>query len=233
MLEALQQRLGYVFAEPDLLARALRHGSAAAATGEGSYQRLEFLGDAVLGHAVADLLFRTYPGRDEGDLTRMKAQLIRSESLAAKAEALGLGEAVELGRGEELTGGRRRRALLEDVFEAVVGALALDGGWEVARELVERIFAPDLEALDERALALADPKTTLQEAAQARRLPLPEYREVGAQGPDHSPRWVFDVVWDGEPLARGEGRTKREAQQEAARRALYRLGLVPGAEGAE
>ena len=229
----LQLRLGYVFSGRDLLARALRHGSAAAAGDAGSYQRLEFLGDAVLGHAVAQLLYTTFPDRAEGGLTRMKAQLTRSETLAAKALDLGLDQVVELGPSEEKTGGRRRRTLMEDVFEAVVGAMALDGGWETVQAFVERVFAADLGRLDDQSLLRADPKTALQEAAQGRRLPLPEYREVEHVGPDHRRYWIFEVVWNGEPLARGEGSTKREAQQGAALRALEILGLVPRAGGTE
>jgi len=225
-LEGLQERLGYFFSDRELLARALRHGSAASAVGGGSYQRLEFLGDAVIGHAVSLLLFTKFPAKDEGELTRMKSQLIRSATLARKGAALGLEEAIELGAGEEKIGGRHRAALLEDVFEALVGAMALDAGWERVREFVESQFIGELDGLDERSLLIADPKTALQEAAQARRLPLPEYRQVSAAGPDHHPRWVFEVIWDGEKLARGEGGSKREAQRDAALRGLQRLGLV-------
>ncbi|NOZ79461.1 MAG: ribonuclease III [Acidobacteria bacterium] len=232
-LGELESRLGYVFFDRALLARALRHGSAASASDAGSYQRLEFLGDAVLGHAVAHLVYRAFPDRAEGGLTRMKAQLTRSATLAAKALELGLDAVVELGPSEEKAGGRRRRTLMEDVFEAVVGAMALDGGWEAAQGFVERMFGADLAHMDDRSLVRADPKTALQEAAQGRGLPLPEYREVEHQGPDHRRHWVFEVVWNGAPLARGEGSSKREAQQEAALRALDILGLVPGAGGTE
>ena len=226
-LEALEERLGHRFADRELLARALRHGSAASSWSEGSYQRLEFLGDAVLGHAVARLVYERFPGADEGMLTRTKAYLIRSETLSAVAVELGLDAAVELGASEESGGGRYRAALLEDVFEAVVGALELDGGWDAARRFVESVFAPRLEDLDEETLRLADPKSALQEAAQARRLPLPGYRLVReATGPDHAPLWIYEVIWDGEVIARGEGPNKRAAQSQAARRALYRLGLA-------
>ncbi len=222
----LQVRLEHVFSDPDLLRQALRHSSAETANEGGSYERLEFLGDAVLGHAIALLLYRQHPAADQGDLTRMKAQLIRSTTLARRARELGLRELVELGRGEEALGGRERPALLEDVFEAVVGALALDAGWERANAFAEQVFAPEVDRLDERTLALANPKTVLQEAAQSQGLPLPEYRQTAAGGPEHRPTWAFEVVWNGEVLARGEGRSKRAAQQEAARRALLRLGLV-------
>ena len=117
--------------------------------------------------------------------------------------------------------------MLEDLFEAVAGAILLDGGWEAAKAFIAGQFAEDLDCLDERTLALADPKSSLQEAAQARGLPLPEYRGTGVSGPDHRRLWSFVVVFDGEEIARGEGVSKREAQQQAARRALIRLGLVP------
>lgn len=228
-LQELQARLGYRFSSRELLARALRHGSASTASDAGSYQRLEFLGDAVLGHAVAEMLYTSFPDHPEGRLTRMKAQLTRSRTLAAKALELGLDTLVEVGPSEEKAGGRRRRTLMEDVFEAVLGAIALDGGWEAARAFVGRVFSGDLPRLDDRLLMLADPKTALQEAAQARHLPLPEYREIEHRGPDHRRSWVFEVLWNGTPLARGEGSSKREAQEAAAQRGLDILGLVPPA----
>ena len=218
-LDDLEALLGHRFRDRELLRQAVRHSSAAAAAEEGSYQRLEFLGDAVLGHAMADLLYRGFPELDEGELTMLRAHLAQSGSLATKAAAIGLDRFVELGPSEEAARGWRRQALLEDVYEAVLGALALDGGWEVALEFVSDQFGDDLDGLDERTLALANPKTTLQEAAQSRGLPLPVYRQDGVEGPDHARQWVFTVIWDGEEIARGEGRSKREAQQRAARRA--------------
>jgi ribonuclease-3 len=226
-LDELEELLGHRFSDRELLRQAVRHGSAAAAETEGSYQRLEFLGDAVLGHAFADLLFRQFPDADQGDLTRMRSHLAQSIALGKKAALLGLDRFIELGPSEAAARGWERNALLEDVFEAVVGALALDGGWEPARRFIEATFGDEVEELDERTLALANPKTTLQEAAQGGGLPLPEYVEVGTTGPDHDRRWVFDLLWNGETIARGEGRSKRGAQQRAARRALIRLGLVP------
>ncbi len=217
---SLEERLGYRFRDRSLLEQALRHAS----TGGTSYQRLEFLGDAVLGHAVAGMLFHRFPEVDEGRLTRLRAYLVRSQSLARQAAQLGLGEAAEVGRSEEER--RDRPALLEDLFEAVVGAIEIDGGWDAARAFVERRLGPEVAALRLEDLVLADPKSALQEAAQARGLPLPEYRELAASGPDHRPLWRFQVLWDGEPVAEGEGTSKKQAQQEAARRALERLGLL-------
>jgi ribonuclease-3 len=181
----------------------------------------------VLGHALALILYERFPDLDQGDLTRMRAHLARSSTLSEMAALLGLEKFVELGPSEQMSRGRERHSLLEDVFEAVIGAVALDGGWHAAFDFVQQQFAADLEDLDERTLTLANPKTALQEAAQARALPVPDYREVGVTGPDHHRMWAFEVVWDGEVIARGEGRSKREAQQRAARRALIRLGLVP------
>jgi len=226
-LEQLEVILGHRFSDRDLLRMALRHGSAASAQRKGSYQRLEFLGDAVISHAVAQLLFEAFPEDDQGLLTRKRVHLVRSERLAERAALLGLDGWAEGGPSEEKSRGRERTAMLEDLFEAVVGAIVLDGGWSVAYAFVGDQFAEDLGSLDERTLALADPKSSLQEAAQARGLPLPEYRKVAVSGPDHSRRWAYEVLFDGAEIARGEGVSKREAQQQAARRALVRLGLVP------
>jgi ribonuclease-3 len=225
-LARLEDLLGHRFSDRELLRQALRHSSAEAACWAGSYQRLEFLGDAVIGAAVARLLYEAFPAADQGELTRMRAFLIRSSALAEHTARLGLDALVEVGRSEEQGRGRERCALLEDVFEAVVGALFLDGGWEVASAFVADQLEPEVETLDERTLRLGDPKTALQEEAQARGLPLPEYREAGFTGPDHRRRWAFEVLWDGEEIARGEGVSKREAQAQAARRALARLGIV-------
>lgn len=223
----LEVAVGHRFRDPELLGRALRHGSATSSDHAGTYQRLEFLGDAVLGHAVALILFERFPRDDQGDLTRKRVHLVRSERLAEQAALLGLDGWVEVGFSLERGGGREATSLLEDVFEAVVGAIAVDGGWDDARAFVERRFGEEIDALDARTLALADPKSALQEAAQAQALDLPEYRLVRRGGTDHQRQWVFAVNWNGEEVARGEGRSKRGAQQRAARRALVRLGLVP------
>jgi ribonuclease-3 len=223
----LEEVLGYRFNDRELLQRALRHGSSLVAKEAGSYQRLEFLGDAVIGHVAARLLFQAFPNDDQGQLTRKRVHLVRSERLAERAALLGLDGWVEVGPSEELARGRERAAMLEDLFEAVVGAIAIDGGWEAAFDFVNRQLGDELDSLDDRTLALADPKSSLQEAAQARGIKLPEYRRVGVTGPDHQRLWAYVVVFDGEEVARGEGVSKREAQQQAARRALIRLGLVP------
>ncbi|MCD4749212.1 MAG: ribonuclease III [Thermoanaerobaculales bacterium] len=228
-LAELEEILGHTFADRELLMRALRHGSAENARDDGSYQRLEFLGDAVLGHVIALLLFHRFPEADEGVLTRMRSHLVRSASLATKAAWLGLDGWIQVGPSEQKDRGRERTAMLEDVFEAVVGAIAVDAGWEGAHRFVAENFGEDVEGLDEDILILADAKSALNQAAQTRGLDLPEYREVLAGGTAHRPTWAFTVTWKGEEVARGEGSTKREAQQQAARRALIRLGLLPGA----
>jgi ribonuclease-3 len=153
--------------------------------------------------------------------------LVRSERLAERAALLGLDGWVEVGLSVERGGGREASSLLEDVFEAVIGAIAVDGGWEEAQEFIDRQLGDEVENLDERTLALANPKSALQEAAQADGLPLPEYRLVFKGGSDHERMWAYAVTWNGAEIARGEGRSKRSAQQRAARRALVRLGLVP------
>jgi ribonuclease-3 len=223
----LEGALGYQFKDREILARALRHGSAMASDLEGTYQRLEFLGDAVLGYAVALMLFERFPRDDQGDLTRKRVHLVRSERLAERAALLGLDGWVEVGVSLELSGGRAGASLLEDVFEAVIGAIAIDGGWAEARAFIERQLGEEVDALDERTLALANPKSSLQEAAQGEGLSLPEYKLIRKGGTDHHRLWSYVVIWDGEEVARGDGRSKRGAQQRAARRALVRLGLVP------
>jgi ribonuclease III len=226
-LAELEERIGYEFQNPEILQRALRHGSSVASDFAGSYQRLEFLGDAVLGHVVALMLFERFPKDDQGDLTRKRTHLVRSERLAERAALLGLDGWIEVGQSLERGGGRESKNLLEDVFEAVVGAIAIDGGWEEARAFITRQLGDEVDGLDERTLMLANPKSALQEAAQAGGMPLPEYKLIRKGGTDHMRKWVYTVTWDDEVIARGEGRSKRGAQQRAARRALVRLGLVP------
>ncbi len=223
----LEEVLGYRFENPEILQRALRHGSSVASDFAGSYQRLEFLGDAVLGHAVALMLFKRFPTDDQGDLTRKRTHLVRSERLAERAALLGLDGWVEVGQSLERGGGRESSNLLEDVFEAVIGAIVIDGGWDEAQAFIKRELGDEVDGLDERTLMLANPKSALQEAAQAGGMLLPEYKLIRKGGTDHMRKWVYTVTWDGEVVARGEGRSKRGAQQRAARRAMVRLGLVP------
>ena len=223
-LERLQAALGYEFAEPGLLRQALRHRSAAHERGVPSFERLEFLGDAALSHAVAALLFARWPEASEGELTRARASLVRETSLAPLAERLGVAAALEVGSG--LDGANPGAAVLADALEAVLGALLLDGGWRSFKAAVNRSFALLLAALDRSQLALEEPKSTLQELAQGRGGALPVYRQVEVRGPAHRQLFVFEVELDGRVVGRGEGPSKKAAQQAAARSALDTLGVT-------
>ncbi len=224
-LERLQEALGYTFAEPELLRQAVRHRSAAYERGAPSFERLEFLGDAALSHAIAALLFARWPEASEGELTRARASLVRETSLASLAERLGLPAALEVGSG--LDGANPGPAVLADGLEAVLGALLLDGGWRSFKAAVGRSFAPLVAALDRTRLALEEPKSTLQERAQGRGGALPVYRQVEIRGPAHRQVFVFEVELEGRVVGRGEGPSKKAAQQAAARNALDALDEAP------
>ncbi len=225
-LDRLETALGHRFRRRELLAQALRHRSAAHEQGAPSYERLEFLGDAALSHATAALLFARWPDASEGQLTRARAALVRERALAGLAERLGVAEALELSAGLKTAASA---SVLADALEAVLGALLLDGGWRTFSAAVRRLLRPELARLDPSALDREEPKSTLQEMAQARGLPLPVYRETASRGPAHRRTYVFEVEFDGRVLAQGEGSSKRAAQQDAARRALE--GMAPGARG--
>ncbi len=218
-LDRLAARLGHRFAHPEILAQALTHPSAANRRGrtDDSYERLEFLGDRVLGLIVADLLLRRFPEENEGALALRHAALVRRETLAEVAQALGLGPELRLAKGEETAGERENPSLLADACEAVIGALYLDGGLDVARALIELHWTPILEA------ALRPPqdaKTALQEWAQGRGLPLPDYRETDRSGPAHQPVFTVEAGVEGHSPVIGTGRSKRIAEQAAAARLL-------------
>jgi ribonuclease-3 len=216
-----EARLEYRFRDPGLLAAALVHRSWANDQGVPEHnERLEFLGDAVLGLIAADWLYRRYPERPEGDLARLKAWLVSETSLARHAAALGLGERLRLAVGEERSGGREKRSLLADALEAVFAAVWLDGGHEAVRPVIERFLSVTEAAAEAGA---ADAKTRLQEIAQAAGWPLPVYTVVSESGPDHGKSFVYEVALRGEPAGRGEGHTKKDAQQRAAAAALERL----------
>jgi ribonuclease-3 len=221
-LHALEDRLGHRFADLSLLDRALTHSSLAneEASGEGHNEPLEFLGDSVIGFVMADLLHRRDPGGREGGKSKMRAQLVSARSLARRAAELGLPELLRLGRGEEKSGGRKKTALWADAYEAVIAALYLDGGLEAAHRFVSAEFATDLER---PGLPTEDHKSLLQEMLQARGDPVPEYELVAEEGPDHRRRFRVRCVVRGAALAEGEGFSKKQAQQEAARNALARL----------
>ena len=228
-LTVLEARLGHRFGERDLIVRALTHRSRAHEDDTGTVddnESLEFLGDAVLGLAIADCLFREFPDYDEGCKSKARAQLVSAATLAGLGDDLRLGDHLLLGHGEEKTGGRRKRSLIADAFEAVVGAIYLDGGHEAAGAFIERTFRPLLERIRKDGVSPAgtrDHKSALQEWLQARSLALPVYRLAGATGPDHRKVFAADVFVGDRRVATGSGPTKKEAEREAARQALAEL----------
>jgi len=225
--ESLQTAIGYRFRDRGLLEHAMTHTSRANEDVTGGVfdnESLEFLGDAVLGFVIADMLFRECPDWDEGEKSKTKASMVSTFALAKQAERLHLGDHLLLGRGEEKTGGRRKQALLADTYEAVIAAIYLDGGVDAARAFLTREFHPMLEEARRSGVAGSqDYKSALQELVQARSQPLPEYRLVGTFGPDHEKRFEVEVVVDGVTLSRASGPSKKEAEQEAAKRALENL----------
>jgi ribonuclease III len=221
--EALQEAVRYRFRDRGILEHALTHRSRAhedVTGGVADNESLEFLGDAVLGFVVAELLFARYPDRDEGQKSKMKAALVSTPALARQALRLGLGEHLLLGRGEEKTGGRRKRALLADGFEALIAALYLDGGMEVAREFILRQVEPLLDDVAGAVTIGDDQKSALQEVLQGRGDPLPDYVVTAEEGPAHRRIFRVEVRLRGAVLAEAEGRTKKDAEREAARKAL-------------
>jgi len=224
--EGLQRRINYRFKDRGLLEHALTHKSRAAEDASGGVadnESLEFLGDAVLGLVVADVLFRRFPEYDEGQKSKVRASVVSTASLARHAEEMGLGDHLLLGRGEEKTGGRFKQALLADAYEALIAAIYLDGGFDAATDFLQREL---LEAIDlgaSQTIVGEDYKSALQERLQALGHPLPEYRIAGETGPDHRKVFRVEVVVNGEVLGTASGTAKKEAEQEAARLALDRL----------
>jgi ribonuclease-3 len=220
---ALEKTIGYRFKDRDLLQRSLTHISAISGGSRAdSYQRLEFLGDHVLGLIISDMLFRAFPKADEGELSRRLADLVRREACADVARATDLGAALRLGTSEANAGGRMRTAILADVCEALIGAVYLDGGYPHASKLVDRLWGERMRA---PARPLRDAKTVLQEWAQARGLPTPAYREVERTGPHHDPEFRVAVTLADREPAEGIGRSKRAAEQAAAAAMLKREGV--------
>jgi len=223
--EELQARIDYRFRDRGLLEHALTHKSRAAedvSGGVADNESLEFLGDAVLGLVVADVLFRQYPDYDEGQKSKIKAAVVSTQSLAQHAERIRLGEHLILGRGEEKTGGRQKQALLADGYEALIAAIYLDGGLEAASAFLLRELKDAIDAGHAQTIA-RDYKSALQETVQGRGRPLPEYRVSGEEGPDHRKVFSVDVSVGGEVLGSATGRTKKEAEQEAARAAIEKV----------
>ncbi|HJZ82708.1 MAG TPA: ribonuclease III [Pyrinomonadaceae bacterium] len=230
-LNQLEEILDYHFRDQALLTQAMTHRSWAHEQVSPRAQRdarnlhneaLEFLGDSILGLIVAEYLFRAYPNASEGELSRMKHRLVSAPTLAKTSTRLSLGEFVRFGRGEEKSGGRRKHALLADVFEAVTGAIFLDGGLEAARAFVERALDEELRAADPIAAAAADPKTMLQEKLQATHQPGPQYTVVETLGPPHKRMFHVELKWNG-GTTRGEGQTIKAAEAAAAQEALRQM----------
>jgi ribonuclease-3 len=224
--ETLQEAIVYHFRDRGLLEHALTHASRAhedVSGGVGDNESLEFLGDAILGFLIADLLFRDFPDFDEGQKSKAKAHLVSTATLAQQAERLALGDHLILGRGEEKTGGRHKRALLADAYEALIAAIYVDGGLEPVRTFIIREFAPLLGEVRDRGLSAHDHKSALQEYLQSVDRPLPEYHVAGVVGPDHHKRFLVEVAVRGEAIAQASGLSKKQAEQEAARLALARL----------
>jgi len=223
---ALQQffeRLGFAFKDRSLVELALTHASARPSLKPNEdNERLEFLGDRVLGLAIAELLTQTFPEASEGDLARRYNQLVRAETCAEIAKEWELGQLISMSGGEAESGGRGKKTILANACEAVLGAIFIEGGYQAARDVVFRFWATELASLD---LALPDAKSILQEWAQGRRLSLPRYVEIAREGPDHKPRFTAEVQIDGVAPERGHGANKRAAEQAAALAMLLREGV--------
>lgn len=217
--ERLQRRIGYDFSRPELLAQALTHRSHGAPHNE----RLEFLGDSVLNCVIAAELFTRFGKLAEGDLSRLRANLVRQESLHHVAQGLDLGDQLELGEGELKSGGFARPSILADAFEALIGAIFLDRGFEAARECVLRLYRPLLEALDPKAPG-KDPKTLLQELLQAKKIALPRYSVVATRGAAHDQQFEVEcLIPELSVRTTGSGSNRRTAEQEAALRAFEQI----------
>jgi ribonuclease III len=231
ILERIEKKLGHVFQDRSLLSRALTHSSYAHERSQlaahhnppaeelDHYERFEFLGDAVLGLAIADLVMELFPRAQEGELSRIRAGLVCCERLCERAQALGLGEAILLGKGEMATGGRDKASILAAAYEAVLAAVYLDGGYERVKRVVRAHFQ-DLVASTPVVALLGDYKTPLQEKVQSRFRTSPQYLVVKEEGPDHMKRFEVEVHINGSCVGRGHGRSKKEAEQDAARQAL-------------
>ena len=223
-MEKLEEKLGYTFHDRRLLENALTHSSYAnenKSKGETSNERLEFLGDSVLGMVVADHLYRTHPDMPEGELTRTRAALVCEDSLVEVAAQLELGQYLKLGRGEDAGGGRKRPSIQADAVEAVIAAVYLDGGIGSVRKLITNFILTNNEREQEG--AVRDFKTALQELVQRESGRVLSYRLMGESGPDHAKVFSVEVDLNGRPIGAGEGRSKKEAEQNAAKAAMAKL----------
>jgi ribonuclease III len=217
----LEERIGYKFRNSLLLAEALTHPSLGHETQQHHFnnQRLEFLGDAILQLVITEYLFRHFSGEPEGQLTKLRSRLVSRGALKAHAAALDLGRYLLMGRGEEASGGRARTSTLADAFEALIGAIYLDGNLENARKFILAQAQPDLEQLAEEPVDF-NPKGNLQELLQSISSNIPVYELVSQSGPEHAKTFVVDVLWEGMPLGQGRGNSKKEAETAAAEEAM-------------
>jgi ribonuclease-3 len=212
--------LQYRFQRPEVVRAALTHTSVGDVGRPAEIERLEFLGDAVLSLSITDLLMRARPGANEGELTRVRARLVNTTALARKARAIGLGDLLVLGKGEEKSGGRHKSSILAGALEAILGGVFVDGGFEPARRAVELLFGEEARTAT---LGDEDAKTALQELTQRRFRQLPVYQTLRVEGPDHARDFLVEVAVNGRVVGRGSGRSKRLAAQAAAREALEAL----------
>ena len=223
MIKDLEAAIGYSFKNITLLQNALTHSSHANERWHDSLmsnERLEFLGDSVLGMVTAEHLYRNFPDRPEGELTRMRADMVCEQALASVADRLSLGQHILLGHGEEQTGGRNRSSILADAVESVIAAMFLDGGMEPARRFIETFVLREITACSSP--VNMDYKTALQELVQRKKNQVLTYELVGESGPDHDKRFTVTVYLNGEPLGTGTGSSKKRAEQDAARVALQK-----------
>ncbi len=223
---SLEERIGYSFSDPAILEAALSHASVLPRGVVRAGEQLEFLGDAVLDLAIADLLLNHFPAQPEGVLSKCRSRLVCTTALAGKSRELGIGEAIFLGRGEERSGGRGKDSILAAAYESVIGAIYRDAGFFRTRAIVRRHFRTEFASAD--ILETRDWKTQLQELTQARLRVVPEYRVVGEEGPAHDRRFHCEVWVEGEQLATGTGASKREAEQDAASHALLARDIEAG-----
>ncbi len=222
-MQRLEQAIGYTFHNKALLEQALSHSSYAnevQKNGLKSYERLEFLGDSILGFVTADYLYRNYPQLHEGELTKLRSELVCEKSLELSAKALHLGEHLRLGKGEEAGGGRTRTSIIADVVESIIAAICLDGGFEPAKRFVYRFVLSDAES---RIRINADHKTRLQELVQRKKDQLLEYHLLAETGPDHEKEFSVSVTLNGQIVGEGRGTSKKRAEQAAAEQAITRL----------
>ena len=223
MIKDLEKAIGYQFRNISLLQNALTHSSYANERWHNSLlsnERLEFLGDSVLGMLVADYLYRTFPDRPEGELTRMRADMVCEHTLATAANRIGLGEHLQLGHGEEQGGGRNRESILADAMESVIAACFLDGGLEAALKIVKQFILVEVPV---KKLHNADYKTALQELVQQKKNQVLSYAMVGQSGPDHDKKFDVEVSLNGRVVGKGTGSSKKRAEQAAAKDAMEHL----------